>query len=233
MLPGFVVAGELAPGTYENLPGADFHCEALGATYNVDTDSDYSGKTNLDMYRRWQDLSRTAETASKILDLIWTDVAANSVAGTRSIATRSEAKVKRADDAVNSNSNTWPVIVYQKAIRYHLPYGIPAFMLLFAGACMCSITLCFIIVGRTGPSKMRKYLNETSVGRVLAAHVYGFLGEGDGSVSDEHSSREWIERVGRKHIIIGGSAPVAVESCTVKEENSPMDKSQAGPLLDT
>ncbi|KAF2174731.1 hypothetical protein K469DRAFT_647989 [Zopfia rhizophila CBS 207.26] len=230
MLPGFVVFGEFVPKTHQNLPGVDFYCDALGAMYDVGHDSDYSGESNNAMYRVWRGLSRTSTTAAKILNLIWTDAATNAVAGTRSIATSNESKAKRTDDSARSDANTWPVILYQREIKYHLRYAIPAVILLFVAVCMCSLMLCLIVFGRTGPSKMRKYLNKTSAGRVLAGHIYGPVVEGDGSVNDEQSSRKWVDRVGSKQITVGGAIAEAAETYVAKENISP-DNSQAEPFL--
>lgn len=177
--------------------------------YDVDDESGYSGQSNSAMYRLWRDLSRTPATAAKILNLIWTDAAANAVAGTRSITTSNGSKAKRADDSASNDANTWPVILYQREIRYHLRYAVPAIILLFVAVCICSLTLCLVVFGRTGPSKMRKYLNKTSVGRVLAGYVYRSIVEGDESVHDEQSSRKWVDRVGRKQVAVGGTVSEA------------------------
>lgn len=46
--------------------------------------ADYSGLTaGLALYRKWQALSMNAVGAAQIVNLVWTDIAANSVVGTR------------------------------------------------------------------------------------------------------------------------------------------------------
>ena len=77
----------------QNLSGVGFYSEALGTLFDLAAMSptdltlipNYSGKMNLDMYRRLQDLSRSAESTAKILKLIWTDLSANAVVGTRGL----------------------------------------------------------------------------------------------------------------------------------------------------
>jgi hypothetical protein len=82
-----------------NLPVADFASAALNMVYTM-SDSlsaspmDYSGKVNLAMFRKWQELSRSAATSSKILNLIWTDIAANMVVGTKGLHTSEDARRK-------------------------------------------------------------------------------------------------------------------------------------------
>lgn len=73
----------------ENVTGADFAATALQMTYdtipNAKTATDYTGKANLAMYKKWQGLSKTPETSAKIINLIWTDVAANVGVGTKGL----------------------------------------------------------------------------------------------------------------------------------------------------
>ena len=63
-------------------PGSDFYQTALSYAYKLGKDSslistndigniyDYSGYRNLAMYSKWQELSRTASTASQIVNLM-------------------------------------------------------------------------------------------------------------------------------------------------------------------
>lgn len=47
--------------------------------------ADCTGTTNFAMFRLWQNLSDTSSSATQILNLIWTDIAAISVVGTRGL----------------------------------------------------------------------------------------------------------------------------------------------------
>ena len=233
-VPGYVGLNELSEGSsYQNLPGVDFHCSALATAYTVGNPSigvlDYSGQSNLALYRLWQDLSRTSTTAAKILNLIWTDVAANAVVGTKSMEAHHEAKRKR-DNVAASDPNMVPVIVYHRRIQYHLPYGIPAFVVLFFTLCTFLITSCIVVLGHAGPLKMRKYLNETSAGRILTSHLYMGVAEGEGDMGDGRSASKWINAVGRKRITLGGEMAVAAESSILKE-GAMIATSQAEPFL--
>jgi hypothetical protein len=235
-LPGYSGLSE-GPSTtgYQNLPGVDFHSDALTAAYDVgyglNRMVDYSGQSNLAIYRLWQDLSRTPTTAAKILNLIWTDVAANSVVGTKSMEAHHEAKRKRDNNVATSDSNTVPVTVYQRRIKYHLPYAIPAFIVLFSTTCIFLLTSCIVLFGHAGPSKMRKYLNETSAGRILTAHLYMGVADGDRDVGSERSASKWINAVGRKRITLGGKMAVVAESSIVKEGAMVVETPQTEPFL--
>lgn len=62
-----------------NLPAADFPGVLLATSYlkSVPKVGDYSGSTNLPLYNEWKNLSSTSEGAARIINLIWTDLAAN------------------------------------------------------------------------------------------------------------------------------------------------------------
>jgi hypothetical protein len=140
----------------ENLPAVDFPLGALSKLYSEDLGPlpDYSGKSSLAISRRWANLSRSAETVVKIPNLIWTDLAANSVVGTRSLA----------------GSHRVPVTVYARRIQYRLPYALPAFLVLAALAVTSLATLSAALLRRTtNLGKMKRYLNATAAGRIMTA----------------------------------------------------------------
>jgi hypothetical protein len=198
-LPGYagVSFGSLVPG-YENLPGSDFYCDILATAYSLRDPigiTDYTGQSSLAMYSVWQNLSRTATTAAKILNLIWTDLAASSVVGTKTMETQ-ETIQQRDDKAAMSDSNMVPVTAYQRQIQYHILYAIPAFVVLFCTLCTFVFTSCTVLFRRAGPSKMRKYLNMTSPGRILTSGL--FTGPSEG-----RSAKEWINAVGKNQITLG------------------------------
>lgn len=63
------------------------HLLALSAAYDIggsgSTIDYYSAERDFGLYVRWEDLSRTSETAGKIINLIWTDIMANLVVRTK------------------------------------------------------------------------------------------------------------------------------------------------------
>ncbi|KAK4246331.1 hypothetical protein C7999DRAFT_33294 [Corynascus novoguineensis] len=72
------------PGVH--FPGATLETLYYSVDPGLDGLPDYSGQTNLALKRRWKDLSRSADTVAKIPNLIWTDLAANAVVGTKGLA---------------------------------------------------------------------------------------------------------------------------------------------------
>ena len=67
----------------QNMPASTFPEAALAGTYQIDTEAYHCGSQSMAMYAKWQIYSRGAASAAKILDLVWTDLSANAVMGTR------------------------------------------------------------------------------------------------------------------------------------------------------
>lgn len=163
-----------------NIPGADFAAIALDMAYDGDGSSlaagtnpivDYTGRLNLAMYKKWQELSKTPETSAKILNLIWTDIAANLVVGTKSLQPNSNPKQKR-DTGTTSNKQTPPVIQYTRRVKYKYAYGIPAFVALVLIAAAAGSTFFFVLFAGARPAVVRSILQHTSAGRLLTAHAH-------------------------------------------------------------
>ncbi|KAI3318471.1 hypothetical protein HD806DRAFT_511740 [Xylariaceae sp. AK1471] len=177
---------------YQNLPGTDFPLLALADTFSVGLSSskvDYSGASNLAMYRLWQELSRNASDAGKILNLIWTDIATNLVLGTKGLQPGNVNLTKR--DSQSGTSSNMPIVTtYTRRVKYHYPYGIPAFVTLVLAAAILFATACFMLLGSARPSYMRLLLEETSVGRLLTSYtplqdgVPSHFRGGDGGTKD-------------------------------------------------
>lgn len=210
-LPGYTGMGSNPVTEHENLPGTTFHTNALTVVYNLsptDIDPvvfDYSGRSNLAMYAKWQELSREAATTSKILDLIWTDVTANSVVGTRGwVQNRASTGLEKRDNGDGSNSDAEarvPVNTFERRVRYQLPFATPAIIVAVATLIIIVATTALFFFGNARPEVMRKYLFHTSVGRVMSNYVY------PGQCHPQTPTREWLKLAGRNRIDVSGYAP--------------------------
>jgi hypothetical protein len=157
---------------------------------------DYTGKTSFAMFRRWQNLSTSAETMGHVLDLISTDLLANALVGTKSLLVPSNGGSLQKRAA--STLSTFPVTQYQRKIKYHLPYAVPAILTLALVLAALLVTCCAVVFGRTSASKMRRYLNATSAGRIMTAHT------GISSVEEkQRNTSAWIDTDGWKRITAG------------------------------
>ncbi|RDL37936.1 uncharacterized protein BP5553_05369 [Venustampulla echinocandica] len=199
------------PITGQNLPGVEFYYQALASALRINRPgavgyqgfADYSGKTSFALYAKWQNLSSSVDSTSKILDLVWTDVAANAVVGTKgwglsSVASgHSKTILKRAsegngDDAPQSQV---PITIYEKRIRYRILYAIPAFIIAaITVAVICTVSV-LAIMGRTGLKQMRKFLDAASAGRIVGRLLWPEKGTGKGT-------KDWIEAVGTRRVTI-------------------------------
>ncbi|KAK2776513.1 hypothetical protein FQN53_002684 [Emmonsiellopsis sp. PD_33] len=218
-LPGYLGVADLGPTSYYNLPGSSFHMGGFSTAYDISDAmmpsgvSDYSGETNIAMYAKWQELSATANSTARIIDLVWTDVAANSVVGTKSwLGPRKHNDLAKRDDHGGSprpkegDLVEVPVIVFNRRVKYHLKFAIPAFVALLLTTIVAAVSCVLCIFGRARPSRVRKYLFHTAPGRIIATYAY------PGQVSQQAPSKMWDRAVGSKRIAVGDLAPRSLDT---------------------
>lgn len=174
---------------------------------------DYTGRTNLAMYNRWQELSRNASTAAKIVNLIWTDISADAVVGTRSQLPLEPLQNLAKRDEPTTTIKV-PITVYTRQVRFHIYYGIPAFLVLTLFAIVSLTAIVFMLLGRTSPSRMRKFLDQTSAGRILTMFLY------TNDCAPGAPRADWIRAVGRKRIDLGGQYPRGTDATLGQPLNS-------------
>ncbi|KAF2666200.1 hypothetical protein BT63DRAFT_52662 [Microthyrium microscopicum] len=213
-LPGDGGLGSLGATSYQNLPAIDIPVDSIAAAQNNLGSTgtvmiDYSGSTNLAMFRRWQNLSSKAETTGKILDLIATDLLANAVVGTKSLAPSSAGSKSKRDST--GNPIQVPVTQYRNRIKYHMVYAIPAIITLVLLATSLALSCFAIIFRQTGPAKMKRYLNATSAGRIMTERAAATSGS-DSLSTSKSSTKEWADTHGRKRIMAGNGRSVPVDS---------------------
>lgn len=198
----------------DNVPGSTFAIDALSSLYDgsvFDPDqgfAGYGGQNSVAMFAQWQRLSATTNGTARIINLIYSDLAANGLAGTRSwlpssqeIPGISNTNRKRqasstSADVSQATSAQVPVRVFSRQIRYKWLYGIPAYFCVLLSMTVGLATLLLLCMGRTSTSKMRSYLNATSVGRALSLFLY------PGESEPQISTRRWVRGVGTKNIRI-------------------------------
>ena len=220
-LPGYTMVSDPADNS-QNTPGATFHVNAMQniyskLSYSISTDSntdvlDYSGRTQFAMYRKWLELSQNAKDSAKIINLIWTDIVANAVVGTRGWASEEPEHVKRNEgSAVQGNSVE--ITLYQRRVQYRLLYAIPAILLLAVTLGVFLMTVLLMALQRTGTGKMRWFLDQTSLGRNFTALLYPEVS------SQQTPRRAWMERDARKLVTVAADRPHAdgIADCGMKE----------------
>jgi hypothetical protein len=235
-LPGDVSLAALpTSGGFQNLPGVEFYTGALSTIFQLDSAplglADYTGKTNLAMYARWQNFSRTADGTANILNLIWTDIAANAVVGTKSWLPSPPLTSLQKRQSQITQVAVVPVTVYSRRIQYKLLFAIPAALALAISGLIGLTTFALVVVGHARPSKMKTYLNALSPGRILATFVY------PNECDPQAPTDTWVTSVGSKKIAVSKHGfptardPVAHPTGPVATGHHGYDYSMTDPLL--
>lgn len=206
---------------FENLPGTDFGIGALQTAYCVSADSstctggiDYSGQTNMAMWVKWQNLTRSADTASLIPNLIFTDTAASAIVGTKGV-------LVSAGNANGANAVTLSVTPTVARVRYHYPYAIPGLLTCLLLALMTVVaivtSLCF---SRGKPiAQLRLNLQQIAPGRIYTT----FLLPGQGSMTMK--ARDWAAHWGFVTLDLSNDFPKTADGMlpAQKEEEVTVD----------
>jgi hypothetical protein len=87
-------------------------------------------------------------------------------------------------------------------IRYHLEYAIPGIIVLGLLILTSVLDLVAIVLGRATLSKMKRYLNATSVGRVMVSALRPTHAT-TRNVDNDTPTIEWLETEGRMIISTG------------------------------
>lgn len=159
--------------------GANVPLAPLGLIFTTGGTSDspdYSGGTNWLLYTKWQELSARAESASKIVDLIWTDLVANALVSSKSVlsgraATNNSTPAVRRRD-VPEQSMLVPAVRYSASIGYDWNYAIPALVFLAMYIGLFALSLLMFCTRGLDLGILRFVLNQTSPGRAITTERY-------------------------------------------------------------
>lgn len=174
---------------YDSTPAAA-HVLALSAAYDIGNSlalgpglADYSAENDFGLYIRWRDLSRSSETAGKIINLIWTDIMANLVVGTKLGPSSS-------DKALEGSSPPLVIRPYKRRVVYDLRYAIPAIILLALWLCVLLGALSLIFMSRASLSALTQLANQLAPGRMATNFLNNELSRSDAP------TMEWAARAG-------------------------------------
>jgi hypothetical protein len=158
------------------------------------------------MYVRWQNLSKTPEAASTIVNLIWTDLAASAVVGTKGVL--GPGNPGSPNDAV-----LIPVQPIVRKIKYHYLFAIPAFILAGMLLFVSFIALLCLIFTRSNLTTMRRHLHQSSTGRILTVFLC------PEQCDMRTRSKAWSEEIGIKEIDLSGERPALTDVAVLPEAN--------------
>jgi hypothetical protein len=229
-LPGFKNWDTTAPvdGTM-NIPGASFHSTIMDYIYKELLSSasatqseevqDYSGRAQFALYQRWLELGRTATRSADIINLIWTDIAANAIIGTRGLMSKASGPNMSENRNPNNSREVPKVVFYEKRVGYHIAYAGPAMLLLLLTLLLSLAVATLLVLRRTGLDRMNWFLDRTSLGRNFTALLYP-------DVTSQKSTRKaWAENDAQKLVIVALDRPYASnpESVGIDHESMWMD----------
>ncbi|XP_014561460.1 hypothetical protein COCVIDRAFT_22421 [Bipolaris victoriae FI3] len=208
-----------------NTPGASFYSTIMQYIYaELFSDTalesveihDYSGYGQFALYQRWLELGRTATRSADIINLIWTDIAANAVVGTRSWLAKSPGSATSVSQDQNSPHEVPHVILMQRSTKYNIVYAVPVMLLLLLTLIISVATVILLLLQRTGLDRMRWFLNQTSLGRNLTALLYPDVS------SQQSSQKTWAKNDAHRVITAAPDKPYAGNQ--VENETSPQSK---------
>jgi hypothetical protein len=199
-LPGYSEDALITSIGYDNMPGSEAFIGAMGAPYSVSTSTsfgavDYTGITDISMWVRWQNLSKSAESVSRIPNLIWADTAAAAVVGTKGVL----------GPGNTGSENVMPILVTPTVskVKYHWPYAIPALIVAFLLLIITLAAIIIMIFSHNSIARLRLHIQRLSAGRILTT-----------SIVPEHNpmtmrSKEWARSSGKTIIDLSGEFPTA------------------------
>ncbi|EQL03703.1 hypothetical protein OCS_00583 [Ophiocordyceps sinensis CO18] len=205
-------------GTYCNT--LDLAARGKANARNCDDKSKYGASSNVAMWTKWQKLTASAETASRVPDLIFTDFAASAVLGTKS------------GSGPGSGTGQASILVTPEilVIRYRLAYGVPAAISAVAVFLIACLSLALTCNGQDGVAGMRKHLQQLAPGR-----IYTTLLAPQGTGSDlAMRGKDWNRRFGAHVIDLSQGHPMAVHKmvpsdCASEGDPDEMNAEQMEP----
>jgi len=206
------------PVSYQNMPGTDFYRPAMFTAYGGTTQAasaDYTGLAYMALAARWRNLSSSADTVGEMLNLVFTDVVAGAVVGTKGLLGPGNTGSKNIVDI-----QVEPV---RKRIKYHWPFAIPAFVLAIVVILITLAALLSFTFRVADVSSMKQHLYQTSAGRIYTSFMHPEY------CDLKMGSLEWSQKFGKEVIDLGDNTE-SVTKITLNTEQK-QDAPMFPPLL--
>jgi len=181
------------------------------------TDPYTSDDLNQQMFVR--EMTVNATSTSRLLNLMWTDMAANTMVGTRGIHQARyqplQPLVKKRDggsDFDNLPAGWYPVYTLDRRIRYRWIYGIPALLCIGVVGLAVTLALVGMVFGYGTVTRLRWYMFNISSGRVFASYVYP-----ESMAGKSAETKQWIQTVGLKPIQVCGHSTSVDGQCYCRD----------------
>lgn len=191
-------------------PGADFHGSTSSVLYlqtgGIPMLRDHTGVSDTALHNKWQKLSRTAEGTATVMNLIWTDIAANLVLGSKGLVGATPLRPGSADGTSSStgaaSSARYEVRMYAHRIRLKkIWYAIPAMIVLCLWLAFSAAALALWAARCFDLALMRVALQRTSPGRILTTFLF------PDDCPSETSTKDWVRLVGSRRLDFRSNGP--------------------------
>ncbi|SPO07433.1 uncharacterized protein DNG_10127 [Cephalotrichum gorgonifer] len=168
-LPGYAPANlppSLSATMGSNIPGSDFASLTMNTVFGLSGNEwpfDLLGAASMAIFTRWQNLSSTPEKATDIINLLWTDLAASAVVGTKGVLGSFNDGAEAAEVKVRPIGHR---------ITYNLLYGIPAFILGLVLLLLLAQMLFAMCFGQASMARLRLRYQQLSPGRIFTTVIF-------------------------------------------------------------
>jgi hypothetical protein len=127
---------------------------------------EYSGHNNYGLTLKWRELSSTSAGAAKLLNLIWTDLVAFSIVGTKT-GFENESIISPLANGQDKSLGQRDVYPMRRSIEYSdVRYAIPAIVAAAFFVTAMLISFFMLCCQRRSWRALNHYMNQTSMGRV-------------------------------------------------------------------
>ncbi|KAM5350529.1 hypothetical protein ACJ41O_007034 [Fusarium nematophilum] len=182
-----------------NLPGSivpigALRTIALSATLTSEPVVDFTAQRSMSLWLKWKELSASEESISKVIKLLWNDLAASALVGSKgTLGARNE----EADEAARVR-----VVPTVHRVKYRWVFGIPAFMVVVCMGFIFLMVVGAVATGRGSLDLLRHRLKQVAVGRILTTIFH------PESSSFIMSPADWSRSNGDKQIDMSGGRPI-------------------------
>ncbi|KAH7007220.1 hypothetical protein EDB80DRAFT_880727 [Ilyonectria destructans] len=135
-----------------NLPGAILPVAAYKTIRlnagSIWTGIDYTAGGSMSLWMRWKELSKSATTMPKIVQFLWTDIAASALVGSKGVL---GSRNMEPDQAATINIH--PTV---HRVKYHWPFAIPAFIVVLLIGLVFVVVVLSVVFGNASLGGMNK-----------------------------------------------------------------------------
>jgi hypothetical protein len=124
----------------------------------------FAAAQNMGLWLRWRDLTASADSLPKMFRLMWTDLAASAMTGSKGVL--------GTHNIDTGNAARIQVRHSVHRIKYHILFAVPAFAVVLVMLIILALVLISLFAGHSSLNVMDTRLKQTSMGRVLTTLFY-------------------------------------------------------------